>query len=152
MKIFIGGDHRGFKLKKEITVLLKESGHTVEDVGVHEEGVICDYPSLSYAVATGVAKSKNARGILICMTGNGHVIAANKVKGAYAALCYNKQAALLSREHNNANILVLGARFTPKKDIQGIIKAWLNAKFEGGRHLRRIRQIKEIEKKTMKSQ
>ena len=111
---------------------------------------MCDYPKISYDVATRVANSKSARGILICMTGLGHSIAANKVPGAYAALCYNKEAAALSRQHNNANVLVLGAKFVGESEMLEIIKVWLNAKFEGGRHLRRVKQIKEIEKKFLK--
>ena len=146
MKIFIGADHRGFQQKKEIIAFLKEFGHTVKDVGSFEEDVPCDYPKIAYLVATQVAKSKNARGILVCMTGIGHSIAANKVPGAYAALCYNKQAAALSREHNNANILVLGAKFVDPKDLPEIIEVWLATKFAGGRHLRRVKQIKQIEK------
>jgi len=122
----------------------------VVDVGTHDEGVMCDYPKISYDVATRVAKSKSARGILICMTGIGHSIAANKIPGAYAALCYNKEAAAFSRQHNNANVLVLGAKFVGESEMFEIIKIWLNAKFEGGRHLRRVKQIKEIEKEFLK--
>lgn len=147
MKIFIAADHRGFLLKAEITDLLENWGHTVVDLGVDKEGVICDYPPLSYVVASKVAKTKGSRGILVCMTGIGHSIAANKVVGAYAALCYTKEAAVLSRQHNNANILVIGAKFVSKEEIPEIIKLWLDTEFEGGRHLRRVRQIKEIEKK-----
>ena len=146
MKIFIGADHRGFALKKKIIELLEKWGHKVVDVGIYEEGVICDYPKIAYKLATQVAKTKGAKGILVCMTGIGHSIAANKVRGAYAALCYNKEAAAFSRQHNDANILILGARFVTPKEIPEIVKVWLNAKFEGGRHLRRVRQIKLIEK------
>ncbi len=146
MKIFVGADHRGYQLKKDIIRFLEHLGHDVVDAGTHQEGVACDYPRLSYKVAREVAKSRNARGILICMTGIGHSIAANKVKGAYAALCYNKQAAAWSREHNNSNILVMGAKFVTRAEINDIMTTWLDAKFEGGRHLRRVRQIKAIEK------
>ena len=149
MKIFIGADHRGFKLKAEIKELLRAEGHEVLDVGTYEENVPCDYPATSYEVAREVVDSEGARGILVCMTGIGHSIAANKVKGAYAALCYNKEAAVLSREHNNANILVLGAKFVSKQQLQEIILTWLATDFAGERHLRRINQIKDIEKKTM---
>ncbi len=146
MKIYIGADHRGFQLKKEISELLKGEGYDVKDVGTYEPDVPCDYPKMAYAVAGQVAKSKSARGILVCMTGIGHAIAANKVPGAYAALCYTKEAAALSREHNNSNVLVLGAKFIQEKDLPEIINVWLNTKFAGGRHLRRFKQIKEIEK------
>lgn len=147
MKIFIGADHRGFLLKKEIIRLLEERDHTVEDVGCFEEGVSCDYPKFADKVASAVAKNKDSRGILVCMTGIGHTIAANKVPGAYAALCYNKQAAELSRQHNNANVLVLGAKFVRQAEMKNIILTWLKTPFEGGRHQRRVNQIKQIEKR-----
>ncbi|MCB9771432.1 MAG: ribose 5-phosphate isomerase B [Candidatus Omnitrophica bacterium] len=149
MKIFIGGDHRGFELKADIMVLLKKLGHTVVDMGSYEPGVMCDYPPISYAVASKVAKTKGSRGILACMTGIGHSIAANKIVGAYAALCYSKEAAILSRQHNNANILVLGAKFVKPEEITKIVKVWLVTEFEGGRHLRRLKQIKAIEKTSL---
>ncbi len=147
MKIFIGADHRGYQLKKDIIKLLEGLGHDIKDAGIHQEGVSCDYPGLSYEVASEVVKSRDARGILICMTGIGHTIAANKVKGAYAALCYNKEAAILAREHNDSNILVLGAKFVTRTELNDIITTWLETQFAGGRHLRRVKQIKEIEKK-----
>ena len=151
MKIFIAGDHRGFALKEKIKPFLTGLGHDVVDEGSFKEGEICDYPKLSYAVAKQVAKTRNSRGILVCMTGIGHSIAANKVKGAYAALCYSREAAMLSRRHNNANILVVGSRFVDEAEIFEIVKVWLAEPFEGGRHLRRTRQIKEIEKEQFKS-
>src|SRR3989338_2428307 len=145
MKIFIGADHRGFQLKKEIKDLLARLGHQVMDVGSFDEES-CDYPLISCKVASAVAKSRNARGILVCMTGIGHSMAANKVPGALAALCYNKEAAILSRQHNNSNVLVLGAKFVTPEELKDIVITWLNTPFEGGRHLRRIKQIKQIEK------
>jgi len=148
LKIFIGADHRGFKLKSKIIKLLEKLGHTIIDTGSDTDKKPSDYPKFSYKVAQGVASTKNSRGILVCMTGIGHTIAANKVKGAYAALCYNKTAAFFSREHNNANILVLGAKFVSEKELMGIIKTWLSTDFAGGRHARRVNQIKNIEKKS----
>ena len=145
MKIFIGADHRGFLLKKKITEALTKRGFDVVDMGTYHNE-FCDYPLIGYKVAREVVKSKNHRGILICMTGIGQTITANKVKGAYAALCYNEQAARLSRQHNNANILVLSAKFTKKNALHSIIKAWLETTFERGRHARRVHQIKKIEK------
>ena len=145
MKIFIGADHRGFKLKNQIKVLLGELGYNVVDLGSYSEES-CDYPLISCRVASEAARSKNSCGILVCMTGIGHCIAANKVPGALAALCYNKEAAALSRQHNNANVLVLGAKFVKPKEIKDIILTWLKSEFEGGRHLRRVKQIKQIEK------
>ena len=148
MKIYVGADHRGFKLKTKIVKDLEEKGYEMIDVGTHQEGVDCDYPELAYEVAMGVSKEEGARGILICMTGLGHVITANKIPGAYAALCYNKEAAALARQHNNSNILVLGAKFVTEKQLDEIIQTWLTSEFEGGRHARRVGQIKDIEKKV----
>lgn len=150
MKVFIGADHRGYILKQKIAVLLEQQGCTVTDVGTDREDVPCDYPKMAYNVATQVAKSRGARGILVCMSGIGHSIAANKVPGVYAALCYNKEAAALSRRHNNANVLVLGAKFVSEKEMFEIIKIWLTEEFEGGRHLRRVNQIKAIEREFLK--
>lgn len=147
--VFIGADHRGFELKGRIIAAIKKLGHEVVDAGSYDPAP-CDYPAISYDVASNVVKMKNARGILLCLTGIGHSIAANKVPGAYAALCYNKEAAILSRQHNNANILVLGANFVPEKKMLELIEAWLSTEFEGGRHLRRLKQIKAIEKKLFK--
>ena len=145
MKIYIGADHRGFKLKNKIGAFLKKYGHQVIDCGTKNDAESCDYPVIAYKVAKAVAKNKNARGVLVCMSGIGQAIAANKVKGAYAALCYNAQAAALSRQHNNSNILVLSGRFVKPKGLPAMLKIWLTAKFEGGRHLRRFRQIQKIE-------
>ena len=150
MKIFIAGDHRGVELKKEIKAFVEELGHTVVDMGAEASDKSCDYPPLAYKVATSVAKQKTARGILLCMTGIGIAIAANKVPGAYAALCYNVEVAKLSRQHNDSNILVLGAKFVSKEEMREIICVWLDEKFEGGRHTRRVSQVKDIEKKFMK--
>ncbi len=145
MKVYSGADHRGTKLKSKLIRFMSGLGHDVEDIGVPEGTQMCDYPKIAKKVATKVSKQKNSRGVLVCMTGLGHLIAANKIRGAYAVLCYNVQAAALSRQHNNSNILVLGAKFVKAKDIEKIVKTWLNTKFEGGRHLRRVNQIKRIE-------
>jgi RpiB/LacA/LacB family sugar-phosphate isomerase len=147
--VFIGADHRGFELKSRIVAAVKSLGHEVVDAGSYDAEP-CDYPPIALEVATNVARLKKGRGILLCLTGIGHSIAANKVPGAYAALCYNKEAAVLSRQHNNSNILVLGANFIPEKEMIAIIKVWLTTEFEGGRHLRRFKQIKAIEKKLFK--
>lgn len=146
MKVYIGSDHRGYDFKKKIFDILQEMDHDVIDLGVHEKGVSCDYPKIGAKVARKVVEDKNSRGILICMSGIGQSIVANKVKGAYAALCYNAEAAKLSRQHNNANILVLSGKFVKKNELTKIIKVWLTTEFEGGRHLRRVNQIKKIEK------
>ncbi len=150
MKVFIGADHRGYELKEQIKDLLGRLGHEAVDKGTHQPGEPCDYPELAFAVAREVAATEGTRGMLICMTGIGHVIAANKVKGAYAALCYNTEAARLSREHNNANILVLGAKFVTPGQMEEIISTWLATDFEGGRHERRVGQIRAFEEEMLK--
>ena len=146
MKVFIGADHRGYNFKKRIIAMLEKQGYSVEDMGSYDSAVSCDYPKIAYKVATRVARSQKDRGILLCMSGIGQAMAANKVRGAYAALCHNARSAMLSRQHNNANILVLGAKFTQPKELPKILKTWLTTEFEGGRHQRRINQIKKIEK------
>ena len=148
MKIFIGADHRGFKLKKKIAQYLAQQKYDVVDVGAFTDDVSSDYPDISKKVAGQVLKNKDAKGILVCMTGLGHSMAANKIPGIRAALCYNKKAALLSRKHNDANVLILGSQFVKQSEMFGIIKAWLKTRFEGGRHLRRVNQIKKIEKEV----
>jgi len=145
--IFIGADHRGFKLKGKIIKFLKTKKIMVIDVGTFSE-VSCDYPLIAFRLGKNVAASSRSRGILICKTGIGDSIAANKVKGVRAALCYNTKAARLSREHNDSNVLVLGSDFVKEKDARKIIDIWLKVEFEGGRHLRRIKQIKQFEKKV----
>ncbi|MFC1510108.1 ribose 5-phosphate isomerase B [Candidatus Omnitrophota bacterium] len=146
MKVYIGADHRGVKMKAKIISLLEEWDYDIIDMGAHDENLSCDYPKAAYKVATAVAKSKNNRGILVCMSGIGQSIAANKVKGAFAALCFNPTAAKLSRQHNNANILVISAKFVKPKDLKKMLQVWFNTDFEGGRHQRRLNQIKKIEK------
>ena len=146
MKIFIGADHRGVEFKAKIKQILEKQGHSVKDLGTENSSKSCDYPKIAYQVGNAVARTRNGRGVLVCMSGIGQSIAANKVRGAYAALCYNAKAAELSRRHNNANILVLSAKFVNPKDLAKILKVWLTTAFEGGRHRRRINQIKKMEK------
>ena len=150
MKIFLGADHRGFSLKKKLIKFLENKKYNVVDLGTYQEGVLCDYPLISRKLGLAVSKNKGSRGILACMTGIGHSIAANKIPGVRAALCYNKKAALLSRTHNDSNVLIVGAKFVKQKDIWGIVSVWLKAEFEGGRHLRRVNQIRKIEKEFFK--
>ena len=150
MKIFIGADHRGFLLKKKIYEWLKADGYEVVDLGTHVEGIDCDYPPLSRQVGISVVQNPGSRGILLCMTGIGHSIAANKVPGIYAALVYNKEAAQFARQHNDSNVLVLGSRYMDEANMEEIIKIWLSTAFEGGRHLRRKEQIQSIEKEFLK--
>ncbi len=149
LTVFIGADHRGFELKSRMVVAVKALGHEVVDAGSYDAEP-CDYPPIAFEVGTNVARLKNGRGILLCMSGIGHSIAANKVKGVYAALCYNREAATLSRQHNNANVLVLSSKFVAEKEMIEMIRIWLSTEFEGGRHLRRLKQIKAMEKKLFK--
>ena len=150
MKIFVGSDHRGFELKKKVDDALKALGLEVVDVGTHNQDAACDYPDISLKVAKEVVRHPGSRGILLCMTGIGHSIAANKVPGVYAALVYNTEAAALCRQHNDSNVLVLGSKFVDEKTMIDIIKVWLSTEFEGGRHLRRKEQIQAIERSYLK--
>lgn len=145
MKIAIGSDHGGFKLKQQIVKFLKAKKYKIKDFGTDREES-CDYPLIAFDLAKSVARGDSGRGILICKTGIGNCIVANKVKGIRAALCYNVKAAKLSRKHNDSNILVLGALFINMLKAKKIIQVWLSSEFEGGRHLRRIKQIERIEK------
>jgi len=150
MKIFVGSDHRGFQLKKKMDDALKGMGHEVKDMGTHSENIACDYPEIAYKVGKEVVCNPGSRGILLCMSGIGQSIAANKVPGVYAALVYNEEAAQLSRQHNDSNVLVMGSKFVDESNMLGIIKIWLTTEFEGGRHLRRKEQIQKIEKEFSK--
>lgn len=144
-KIIIGSDHAGYNLKEFLKLSLIKSGFGVQDAGAYSKER-CDYPKFAKSVAQGVSFGKFKRGILICKSGIGNSIAANKFPGVRAALCCNVKAARLSREHNDSNILVLGAAFVTGEQAQRIVHAWLKTKFMGGRHKRRLKQIKEIEK------
>ena len=144
MKIIIGSDHAGFDLKREIKRHLKDLNYEFEDLGCYSKES-CDYPDYGFKVAERVAK-ENGKGILICGSGIGMSIAANKVKGVRAALCQNEEEAKLSREHNNSNILCLGARIISPENAKNIVKIWLETKFSGEeRHERRIKKITNFE-------
>jgi RpiB/LacA/LacB family sugar-phosphate isomerase len=144
--IVIGSDHAGFKLKAFIKGLLEKWGHRVEDVGAHGETPV-DYPLYAEKVALKVLEKRGRQGILTCGTGIGASIAANKIPGIRAALVANVEEARLSREHNDANLLVLGGWGYDEKQIPKIVQTWLREKFGGGRHRRRVNQITQIEKK-----
>jgi ribose 5-phosphate isomerase B len=143
LKIAIGSDHRGFALKQDIIKLLAEAGHSYEDFGSYSEESV-DYPDIAQAVAESVAGGKFERGILICYTGIGMCITANKVKGIRAALCHNADTAHLARLHNDANILCLGA-IEGGARVPEMLEIFLNTDFEGGRHLRRVDKIRAME-------
>jgi ribose 5-phosphate isomerase B len=143
-KIVIGSDHAGFVLKEKLKKFLSSKGLIVADAGTYSKER-CDYPKFAYAVAKKVARGEYKKGILICKSGIGNSIVANRVAGVRAALCYNVKAARLSREHNDSNILVLGSGFVNQKTAQRITDVWLAAAFQGGRHLKRLKVIKKIE-------
>ncbi|MBU5590309.1 ribose 5-phosphate isomerase B [Clostridium sp. MSJ-4] len=149
MKIAIGSDHGGFKLKGEIAKHLTSKGIEFVDFGTFNENS-CDYPDFALKVAEEVAMKNFEFGILICGTGIGISISANKVPGVRAALCSDTFSAHATREHNNANILALGERVVGTGLALDIVDTFLNAKFEGERHQRRIDKISEIEKKYLK--
>lgn len=142
--VIIGSDHAGYKLKELIKDYLDEIGEKYIDVGTNSEES-CDYPVFAEKAAKEVSDTENARGILICGSGIGVSIAANKVKGVRAALCMSAELAELSRRHNNANILCLGARYIDFETAKKITGIFLSTEFEGGRHERRVREIKDIE-------
>ena len=144
-RIIIGSDHAGFKLKGILKSFLNKKGLTVIDAGTHSQ-VSCDYPDFVSRVASQVSKGRYKRGILICRTGIGSSIVANRFPGVRAALCYNLTASRLSREHNDANILVLGQAFIPAGLAKRITNIWLNSRFQGGRHKRRLNKIRKIER------
>jgi len=145
MKIIIGSDHAGFLAKQEIKKCLIRWGYKFFDVGCYSSKS-CDYPDYAVAVAGRVAGNKNSRGILLCGSGVGMSITANKIKGVRAAVVWNKKLGGLSKEHNDSNIICLPARFAKAGELCGTVKAWLAARFEGGRHLRRVKKISKIEK------
>lgn len=145
-KIALGCDHGGFELKEKVSAFLKTAGYEVLDCGTFSSDSM-DYPDTAYKAALAVSRGKAERAILICKSGIGNSITANKVKGIRAALCYNRKAARLSRQHNDANVLVLGSLFVKTEEAKKMIKLWLETPFEGGRHLRRIKKIERIEKR-----
>lgn len=144
MRIAIGCDHRGVDLKGFVIALLVELGHSYEDVGAYDANSV-DYPDIAQKVAEGVAKHKFDRGILICSTGIGMCIAANKVSGIRAALCHDSFTARRSRLHNDANVLCLGAEVVSQDTAKEIISTFLSTEFEGGRHARRLEKIQALE-------
>ena len=137
MKVAIGCDHGGIDLKKDIIAVLRELGHEVEDQGCNSSDSV-DYPNFAKTVSTLVKEGECERGILICGTGIGMSMAANRIPGIRAALCHEMFSARMSREHNDANILCLGARVTGPGLAQEIVRTWMTSDFSGGRHQRRI--------------
>ncbi len=138
-KLLIASDHAGFKLKTQLKVIL-EKKFRVKDLGPYDKRSI-DYPDLALKLSSKISKNKSLFGILICGSGMGMAMAANTVKNVRAALCYSAKNTKLSRLHNNANIITLGSRLTSKKKAIQLINLFLSTKFDGGRHLRRIKKF-----------
>ena len=140
MNIAIGSDHAGFALKTTLITILEAQGHQVRDFGCYNEDSI-DYPDYAHPVADEIEQQKSELGILICGSGNGISMTANKHQGIRCALCWNPEIASLARQHNDANILSLPARFISPEVAQEILTAFLSAEFEGGRHANRVSKI-----------
>ena len=143
MKISIGCDHAGFDVAKTIISFLNDSGYEVDNQGCHSSESV-DYPEFGHKVGLKVVSGDVDKGIVVCGSGIGISIAANKIKGVRAALCFTKNHAKMSRLHNNSNILALGARMDGGDDILDIVDTWLETDFEGGRHQNRINLIEKI--------
>ncbi|MGH2711014.1 MAG: ribose 5-phosphate isomerase B [Actinomycetota bacterium] len=145
MRLAIGADHAGYSLKEDLKGFLKELGHEVEDHGTHSEEPI-DYPPICAAVARTVRDGKADRGIVLGGSGQGEQISANKVRGVRASLCNDLYTARMSRQHNDSNVLSIGARIVASGLAREIVELWLATEFEGGRHEKRVSQIEEIER------
>ena len=143
MKIALGSDHGGYELKERIKSFLEAKGIACEDFGTHSKDS-CDYPVFGKAAAEAVAAGRCDKGIVVCTTGIGISITANKVKGVRCALCSDSLSAEMTRRHNDANMLALGAGFTGPNLAERIVEVFLNTEFEGGRHARRVDLIKEM--------
>jgi len=148
MKIAIASDHAGFEEKERLKPLLNDLGIQFEDLGTGSPESV-DYPDFARKVADEVAQGNVDQGILVCGSGTGMAIAANKVPGVRAAVAWSDEIARLAREHNDANVLSIAARFTPFEQISKIVRAWFAAKFDGGRHARRVEKIREIEQEEL---
>src|SRR6188474_1563805 len=143
-RIAIGSDHVGYPLKEEIKKYLQELGYAYQDFGAHS-AERTDYPLFAKAVTSAISSQQADLGILICGTGVGMSITANKVKGIRAVVCSEPYSAMLSRQHNNTNVLALGSRVIGPELARMIVKSWLEAEFEGGRHASRVEMISQIE-------
>ncbi len=144
--VAIGADHGGFRMKESLKPVFLELGFELRDVGIYEEKPV-DYPDIAHAVAELVAQGTAARGVVIDGAGIGSAMAANKVPGIRAALCYDRASARNSREHNDSNVLTLGGRLLTLSQAEEVLRTWLTTPFAGGRHASRTRKISEIEKR-----
>lgn len=148
MRIAIGSDHRGFQIKGKLITLLTADGHEVEDYGTQSDQAV-DYPDFAVVVAKRVADGLVERGILICGTGFGMAIAANKFKGVRAAACCDEVMAEMCRRHNDVNVLCLPGDLIGDRPVGDLVRIWLATEFEGGRHSRRLEKIEAIEKSEL---
>ncbi len=149
MKIALAADHAGFEEKEKVKRTLDELGIEYEDMGTNSCDSV-DYPDFARKVGEAVASGEVDQGLLVCGSGTGMAIAANKVHGVRAAVAWNEDIARLAREHNNANVLSLAARFTPADEQAKIVKAFFTTGFDGGRHERRVEKIEQIESDDLK--
>lgn len=147
-KIIVGSDHGGFELKNQVISFLRGFGYEVEDYGCYSSNPV-DYPDIALTVAQDVAVSLESKGIIIDGTGVASAIVANKIRNIRATPCTNEFTAHSAREHNDSNILTLGARILDFEKVQNIVKTWLETPFGGGRHERRLSKIREIEKRLL---
>jgi len=143
MNIAVGSDHAGFQLKEIVKKHLKSQGHTVTDYGTRSEESV-DYPDFGYPVARGVAEGRHERGVLICGTGQGMTMMANRVVGVRAALWFDPETAAMTRKHNDSNVLVLSGWKVSPEGAAEILNIWLTTEFEGGRHGRRIKKLDDL--------
>lgn len=150
MNIAIGSDHRGIQVKNKLIDILEHGGHTVTDCGTNTSDSV-DYPDIASAVANSVSKNESDRGILICGTGIGMAITANKVQGVRAATCNDTFSTEMCRRHNDVNVLCLSGDLVGERPLDEMINIFLETAFEGGRHARRLEKISELEKHTLRS-
>ena len=144
MRIIVGADHAGFPLKGQVVEALRLWGHDVEDVGTHD-GEPVDFPDVARSVCDPVRTGKADRGIMVCGTGIGAAMAANKLPGIRAALCHDVTTARLARLHNDSNVLCMGGRILGQAVASDIVRTWLSTQFEGGRHQGRVDKIESLE-------
>lgn len=145
MKIALASDHAGYTEKERLKTLLADLGVEFDDLGTASDESV-DYPDYAVRVAEQVAAGRVQQGLLVCGSGTGMAITANKVHGVRAAVAWSEETARLARQHNDANVLAIGARTTPESDIPKIVRAWFSTDFEGGRHAERVAKISEVER------
>ncbi len=148
MKIALASDHAGFVAKENLKPLLFDLGVEFEDLGTASEESV-DYPDYARKVAEQVAQGQAEQGLLVCGSGTGMAMTANKIPGVRAAVAWSEETARLARRHNDANVLAIGARTTPHDDIPRIVTAWFSTNFEGGRHAERVEKIRDVERSTV---